>query len=66
MEANENLLEREAQDSGIISAVGNDLKFWHLSFQEYLAAREIMGFNEQLLLDTVVTSGKLYHRNGAR
>jgi hypothetical protein len=41
VDANEVLLERETQDSGIIAAVGSDLRFWHLSFQEYLAAREI-------------------------
>ena len=38
VDQNEDLLERETQDSGIISSTGVDLKFWHLSFQEYLAA----------------------------
>ena len=61
VEANEKLLESETQDSGIISAVGNDVKFWHLSFQEYLAAREIAGLNEKQLIEAVVTSGMLYH-----
>ena len=61
VEANEKLLESETQDSGIISAVGNDVKFWHLSFQEYLAAREIAGLNETQLIEAVVTSGMLYH-----
>lgn len=59
-EDNERLLESETQDAGIISSVGEDLKFWHLSFQEYLAAREIAGLNEKQLVEAVVTSGLLY------
>jgi formylglycine-generating enzyme required for sulfatase activity len=60
VDANEVLLERETQDSGIISAVGSDLKFWHLSFQEYLAAREIASLGDQQQIQRVVESGKLY------
>lgn len=60
VEANEELLERETQDSGIVSAVGRDLKFWHLSFQEFLAAREIASLGEAQQIERVVTSGKLY------
>ncbi|HXM41268.1 MAG TPA: SUMF1/EgtB/PvdO family nonheme iron enzyme [Bryobacteraceae bacterium] len=59
-EANEELLERETQDSGIVSAVGGDLKFWHLSFQEYLAARELASLTETQQIARVVASGKLY------
>jgi hypothetical protein len=59
-DANEVLLERETQDSGIISAVGSDLRFWHLSFQEYLAAREIASLSDQEQIQRVVKSGKLY------
>ena len=32
-------LENEFVDSGIVSSRGNSLEFWHLTFQEYLAAR---------------------------
>jgi formylglycine-generating enzyme required for sulfatase activity len=60
VDANEEMLERETQDSGIISSLGADLKFWHLSFQEYLAAREIAGLTEQQQIEKVVKSGKLY------
>jgi formylglycine-generating enzyme required for sulfatase activity len=60
VDTNEELLERETQDSGIISSVGSDLKFWHLSFQEYLAAREIASLNEKQQIERVVESGKLY------
>ena len=60
-EKNEDLVESETQDSGIIVAEGDHLKFWHLSFQEYLAAREIAGLNQEQLIQTAITSGKLYH-----
>jgi formylglycine-generating enzyme required for sulfatase activity len=61
VDANEDLLERETHDSGIVSSAGSDLKFWHLSFQEYLAAREIASLSEQQQIERVVESGKLYH-----
>jgi predicted NACHT family NTPase len=60
IEEREELLERETHDSGIIAAAGNDLKFWHLSFQEYLAALEIGGLSEQEQIQRVVEGGKLY------
>jgi len=59
-EANEVLLERETLDSGIVSSAGADLKFWHLSFQEYLAAREIASFSDTDQVRTVIENGKLY------
>jgi formylglycine-generating enzyme required for sulfatase activity len=61
VDKNEDLLERETEDSGIVSSVGNDVKFWHLSFQEYLAALEIGGLSEKRQIETVFASGKLYH-----
>ena len=52
----ETFLEEEELDSGIIVRRGNEVRFWHLSFQEYLAARAIGGLSEQdqhaLLLGT--------------
>jgi formylglycine-generating enzyme required for sulfatase activity len=59
-DANEDLLERETNDSGIISSIGSDIRFWHLSFQEYLAAREIASFPDKQQIEKVVQSGKLY------
>jgi VWFA-related protein len=57
----EKMLEEETEDSGILSPVGQtDLKFWHLSFQEYLAAREIASLSEAEQIERVVNSGKLY------
>lgn len=60
VEKYEDLLEVEMQDSGIISKVGSDLRFWHLSFQEFLAAREIASLTEAQQISMVVSSGKLY------
>lgn len=34
-------LDRELVDSGIVVSRGNKLRFWHLTFQEYLAARRL-------------------------
>ena len=36
-------LEEETSDSGIIMERSGDLQFWHLTFQEYLAAQAIAG-----------------------
>ncbi|MBN2092041.1 hypothetical protein JW964_20655 [candidate division KSB1 bacterium] len=40
-------LQAEMVDSGIIVERNNRLEFWHLSFQEYLAACELAGLLEQ-------------------
>ncbi len=61
IEQNEDLLEGETQDCGIISSVGTDLRFWHLSFQEFLAAREIASFSDQQQVERIVKSRNLYH-----
>ena len=61
VDANEELLEKEMQDSGIISSVASDLRFWHLSFQEFLAARQIASLIEKQQIERIVKSGKLYH-----
>ena len=48
-------VEQEEVDSGIIASRGSDVRFWHLTFQEYLAARAIAGLADaaqhSLLLD---------------
>jgi formylglycine-generating enzyme required for sulfatase activity len=41
IEAAETFLREEELDSGIVVARGDDIRFWHLTFQEYLAARAI-------------------------
>jgi formylglycine-generating enzyme required for sulfatase activity len=39
--AAEEFLTDEELDSGIVVALGSNVRFWHLQFQEYLAARAI-------------------------
>ena len=39
----EEFLDAEEVDSGIILSRGNEVRFWHLTFLEYLAARAIAG-----------------------
>ncbi len=60
VEANEDLLMSETQHSGILLAVGNDLKFWHLSSQEFLAARELVSLSDTELFARVAAGGKLF------
>jgi formylglycine-generating enzyme required for sulfatase activity len=43
----EQFLMEEELDSGIVVARGDNVRFWHLSFQEYLAARAIAALGEQ-------------------
>jgi formylglycine-generating enzyme required for sulfatase activity len=38
-------LENELIDSGIVVSRGDSLEFWHLTFQEYLAARSCVDLN---------------------
>ncbi len=39
----ERFLAEEELDSGIVVKRGNDIRFWHLTFQEYLTARAVAG-----------------------
>jgi formylglycine-generating enzyme required for sulfatase activity len=73
-------LAAEELDSGIVVARGDNLRFWHLSFQEYLAARALGALLEseqkKLLLkdrkkllstewrETVLLFGGILHRHG--
>ncbi len=47
VERAEQFLMEEELDSGIVVARGDHVRFWHLSFQEYLAARAISALREQ-------------------
>jgi len=42
----ERFLGEEEVDSGIIVGRGNELRFWHLTFQEFLAAKAVAGRSE--------------------
>ena len=59
--AAEKLIDEEEVDSGIVVGRGDDIRFWHLTFQEFLAARAIAGRLEkdqrEILLDQ---PGRLY------
>jgi formylglycine-generating enzyme required for sulfatase activity len=57
--AAERFLEEEETDSGILVSRGNTLRYWHLTFQEHLAARALASRDadrRRLLFD----GGKLY------
>lgn len=45
-EAAERFLRAEQADSGIVVSRGRELAYWHLTFQEYLAALEIAGWED--------------------
>jgi formylglycine-generating enzyme required for sulfatase activity len=53
-------LNEEEVDSGIIVSRGNELRFWHLTFQEFLAARAISGLEEASQQKLLLADGKLY------
>jgi formylglycine-generating enzyme required for sulfatase activity len=42
----ERFLGEEEIDSGIVVSRGHDIRFWHLTFQEYLVARAVGGRSE--------------------
>ena len=81
-EAAAQFLRAEQADSGIVVSRGKDLAFWHLTFQEYLAALEIAGWEDaaqyELLLgdlpkiyepewrETVLLYGGLLYNAGPR
>ena len=47
IELADEFLNEEKLDSGIIGGEESGLRFWHLTFQEYLAARAISGMSEE-------------------
>ena len=81
-EAAERFLRAEQADSGIVVSRGPDIAYWHLTFQEYLAALEIAGWEDaaqhELLLggkpriyqpewrETALLYGGLLHSMGPR
>src|ERR1019366_3482511 len=57
--AAERFLEEEETDSGILIRRGNTLRYWHLTFQEYLAAKVLAG-REAERRRLLFTEQKLY------
>ncbi|RQW04630.1 NACHT domain-containing protein [candidate division KSB1 bacterium] len=56
----EYFLRDEMVDSGIIVERGKRLEFWHLSFQEYLAAYEIAGKEDSEQTEILFEKDRLY------
>jgi hypothetical protein len=55
-----NFIEEEMADSGIVVSRGEQVAFWHLTFQEYLAARVIAGQQDQEQLRLLFHEDKIY------
>jgi hypothetical protein len=53
-------LEEEMADSGIVVSRGGELQFWHLTFQEYLAAVAIAGKPDQEQVQILFEDGKAH------
>jgi len=56
----ERFLKEEEADSGIVVSRGSDIRFWHLTFEEYLAARAIAGLKDTEQHRLLLASGKAY------
>jgi formylglycine-generating enzyme required for sulfatase activity len=53
-------LEEEQADSGIIVSRGGELQFWHLTFQEHLAACAIAGLGDSAQHALLLSQDKIY------
>jgi formylglycine-generating enzyme required for sulfatase activity len=53
-------LADEVVDSGILVSRGNQVRFWHLTFQEYLAARTIAGRPDEEQWERIRRENRLY------
>jgi len=58
LDAAERFLRAEQNDSGIVVSRGKDIAFWHLTFQEYLAALEVTGWEDDAQYKLLL--GKVY------
>jgi len=56
----ERFLDEEEVDSGIIVSRDHDVAFWHLTFQEHLAARALAAKSEADLCRVLLKDGKIY------
>jgi formylglycine-generating enzyme required for sulfatase activity len=56
----ERFLDEEEVDSGIVVSRGAEIRFWHLTFQEYLAARAAAGLGDVAQLKLLFEGNKLY------
>ncbi|MGH9719179.1 MAG: SUMF1/EgtB/PvdO family nonheme iron enzyme [Bryobacteraceae bacterium] len=56
----QSFLEQEEVDSGIVVKRGATLRFWHLTFQEYLAGRTIAGLPDATQQKLLLGGDRLY------
>ena len=56
----EAFVAQEEVDSGVITGLGNNVRFWHLTFQEYLAARAVAGQSEREQIEMFAAKERLY------
>ena len=56
----EAFVAQEEVDSGVITGLGNNVRFWHLTFQEYLAARAVAGQSEREQIEMFTAKERLY------
>ncbi len=61
-EAAERFLRAEQGDSGIVVSRGREIAYWHLTFQEYLAALEIVGWEDADQYKLLLGEGLKIHR----
>ncbi|MFL6464928.1 MAG: SUMF1/EgtB/PvdO family nonheme iron enzyme [Bryobacteraceae bacterium] len=53
-------LDQEEVDSGIVLSRGGEIRFWHLTFQEYLAARHMAGMTDAVQHALLLKEQKIY------
>ncbi len=53
-------LEEEAADSGIVVSRAGELQFWHLTFQEHMAAQAIAGRMDAAQFDILLRDNRIY------
>jgi len=56
----QDFIAQEEVDSGIIVSRGSELRFWHLTFQEYLAAKAIAGLVDRDQDTLLLTGNEIY------
>jgi hypothetical protein len=56
----ERFLADEEVDSGIVVSRGHEVRFWHLTFQEYLAARALSARSDDDQRQSLFSRSKLY------
>ncbi len=58
----QDFIAQEEVDSGIIVSRGSEIRFWHLTFQEYLAAKAISGLGDRSQYDLLLAGNEIYRQ----